>query len=140
MQREELEDEEGDGDDDDEDYKSDFEKEASDAEDEEEETTHAKRGDTKFSKKGGVSSSVVITKNAIEEKELENPLVRENKFFFVRSQLKKYQNQASKQYSAPESLEMNAVEFAKTLSTFISLETVLVASSSLQSSSSFLTH
>ena len=62
---------------------------------------------------------------------LENPLLTHNKFYFVRQQLKKFMQQGRPGYSPIETIEVMTVRFVKSLSIFIGLETVLVASTLL---------
>jgi hypothetical protein len=70
-------------------------------------------------------------RNEILLQKVENPLVRHNKYFFVKKELEKYKG--SHNAGAPET-EQNAFSLIKWLSTYISLETVLAGSSSSSTS------
>ncbi len=67
-----------------------------------------------------------FVKPAMEQ--IENSLVAANKFFFVRKELLPYLKCGASSLTSKDMLERKGFEFIKKLSTFISLETVLVAS------------
>lgn len=62
---------------------------------------------------------------------LENPLMIDNKFFFVKSQLNRFLSQGLSEHSDLDKVESHSLRFFKNLSTFISLPIVSVTSLSL---------